>query len=110
MAARLNRRHSELVLKRIRTSQLVARLQDHALGTLKGPVGAAGGGAEKGESKPVEMTDSQVRAAIFLIERTIAKAENPRDINVAGSITLENLIVGIAESHDDSDTASVPTH
>lgn len=79
MAARLNRRHSELVLARIKTSQLVNRLQDNALGNLKN---------SKGES--IQMTEGQVRSATFLVERTLAKAENPKDINL--NLSLENLI------------------
>lgn len=69
MAARLNRMHSELVLKRIRTSQLVNRLQDAALGKF-------------------DMTRTQVAAAVFLIERTIARAEAPKDLNLTGNITV----------------------
>lgn len=33
------------------------------------------------------MTDSQVRSACFLIERTLAKASNPLDVNVNGNLT-----------------------
>jgi hypothetical protein len=110
MAARLNRRHSELVLRRIKTSNLVERLQAHAMGKLTGPV-YEDGKAVPGKSRPVEMSDSQVRATIFLIERTIAKAENPRDINVSGSVTLEQLITGAAaEVPDDADAASRTAH
>lgn len=68
MAARLNRNHSELVLKRIKTSQLVNRLQDNAFGK-------------------IELTDGQIASAKFLIERTVAKAVMPQDINVNGNLT-----------------------
>jgi len=93
---------------------MVSRLQSHAMGTLTGASGCKAGepaGATKGESHAVAMTDSQVRAAIFLIERTIARAENPRDINVAGHVTLERLITGaLEESEHDADQPSRSTH
>lgn len=71
MAARLNPRHSELVLKRIKTSQLINRLQDNALGEFN-------------------MDPTAAANARFLIERTLAKAESPRQLNV--SLSLAELI------------------
>jgi hypothetical protein len=68
MAARLNRNHSELVLKRIKTSQLVNRLQDNAFGK-------------------IELTEGQIQCAKFLIERTVAKAVMPQDLNINGNLT-----------------------
>jgi hypothetical protein len=53
MAARLNRRHTEMVLKKIQASQLINRLQDHVLGV-------------------VEMKDSQIRAADILLKKVLA--------------------------------------
>jgi hypothetical protein len=82
MAIRLNRNHSELVLKRIKTSQLVNRLQDHTFGTLTGPPTE-----EYPKGRPIQMTDSQVRSACFLIERTLAKAVLPQDLNINGNLT-----------------------
>jgi hypothetical protein len=40
MAARLNPRHQGMVREKIKTSQLVNRLTDHALGLLKKPMDA----------------------------------------------------------------------
>lgn len=71
MATRLNRNHSELVIRRIKTSQLVNRLQDNALGKIE------------------PLSRSQVASATFLIERTLAKAVMPQDINLKGDITVE---------------------
>lgn len=82
MAQRLNRNHSESVIKRIKTSQLVNRLQDHAFGTLKGPPTE-----DDPEGRPILLTDGQIRAACFLIERTLAKAVLPQDINLNGNLT-----------------------
>lgn len=80
MAARLNRNHTASVLERIRLSNLVARLQDNALGKLKGRTGGF-----------VEMTDGQIRSACFLIERRLARAEAPKTLNLdfAGKIQIE---------------------
>lgn len=84
MAARLNRMDTERVLARIKLSQLVNRLQDNALGNLK---------ITKGEKKGEQtwMTEGQLRSAIFLIERKMGKAENPKDLNLnfAGRIEVE---------------------
>ena len=55
MAARLNRRHQSSVREKIRTSQLINRLQDHMLGKL-------------------ELSMSQVRAATYLIDQAIGTA------------------------------------
>lgn len=73
MAVRLNARHSESCLKRIRTSQLLNRVQEHALGKLT-------------------MQKTELQAACFLIERTLAKAEAPKDINLNAQVTLVDLI------------------
>jgi hypothetical protein len=73
MAARLNPRHSELVLKRIKTSQLVNRLQDNALGQF-------------------EMDPTAAANARFLIERTLARAAEKKDISITGQLNLTQLI------------------
>jgi hypothetical protein len=70
MATRLNRNHSESCLKRIRTSQLINRVQNHALGK-------------------EEMTKTEITAACFLIERTLAKAVAPQDLNLKGNVTVQ---------------------
>ncbi len=69
---RLNPRNTDAVLAKIKTIQLTNRLQNHALGKLKKP-----------------MEDSQVRAASFLIERLLARAAAPLDLNVNGTIIVE---------------------
>jgi hypothetical protein len=73
MAERLNKNHSESCLKRIRTSQLLNRVQDHALGQ-------------------VEMSKTELTAACFLIERTLAKAEAPKELKVSGELTLVEIL------------------
>lgn len=54
MAARLDRRHSELSKERIKTTLLLERVQSHAFGDL-------------------EMTPSQLQAAFGLLDRTVPK-------------------------------------
>lgn len=83
MAERHNKLDTERVLSRIRISQLVRRLQNNALGQLKSPKG-----------DPVAMTDGQIRSAMFLIERKLARAESPKKLDVSGTLTLERLIAG----------------
>lgn len=75
MAARLNPRHSELVLKRIKTSQLVNRLQDNALGEF-------------------EMDPTAAANARFLIERTLAKAEAPKQLDVNAEVRF-TVVTGV---------------
>jgi hypothetical protein len=78
MAARLNRNHSEQVLERIRLSNLVTRLQKNALRQLRNP----------NDNSVVSMTEGEIRSAIFLIERKLAKAEAPKDLNVNGTLNI----------------------
>jgi len=80
MAERLNKLDTERVLRRIKLSQLVSRLQNNALGLLKSP---------NDRKKEVQMTDSQIRSATFLVERAMAKAVAPQDINLQGNLTVE---------------------
>jgi len=84
MAARLNRLDTARVLQRIKLSQLVNRLQDNAMGKLKITVGE-----RKGE--PCCMNEGQISSAKFLIERCLARAEAPKDLNLnfAGRIEVE---------------------
>lgn len=60
MAARLNPRHQTAVREKIRGSQLVNRLQEHAL---------ARAGTKAGLKKL--MTDAQVRAAMGLLAKCV---------------------------------------
>jgi hypothetical protein len=79
MAKRLNPRHSDLVVKRIQTSQLINRLQDNALGEF-------------------DMDPTAAANARFLIERTLAKAEAPRQLNV--NLSLSDLIKQSVDARD----------
>lgn len=79
MAARLNRHHSASVLERIQLSNLVTRLQKNALRQLRNP---------NNTEEVIMMTDGEIRSATFLIERKLARAEAPKDLNLTGSITV----------------------
>lgn len=63
MAARLNPRNQESVKQKIQASQLVNRLQKHALGE-------------------IEMTPTQVDSAKFLLNKRISNA--PTEMNLGG--------------------------
>lgn len=76
MAARYRTWTPEIVRQRIRTSMLVRRLMDQATGK-------------------IEMTDNQLAAAKFLVERVVPRAEAKKDVNVSGTLTLAQL-VGLA--------------
>jgi len=84
MAARLNRMHSNQVLERIQLSNLVTRVQKHALRQLKNP----------NDGTEISMTDGELRAALFLIERKLARAEAPKKLEVSGTVTLAELVTG----------------
>lgn len=52
MAARLNRRHQDMVRDKIQASQLINRLEDHALGS-------------------VELSQTQIKAIEILLKKTL---------------------------------------
>ena len=84
MATRLNKRHSDSCRTRIKTSQLINRLQKHALGKLK-----------------IAMTDSQRDAAKFLISQTMAKPAQTiiQDITTRTAVELtDEQLADIATS------------
>lgn len=76
MAARLNRMHTADVLKKIQVSRLITLLQDDAFGKLKHGVG------EGKEAQSYELSAGRSANARFLIERILAKAEAPKDLNL----------------------------
>lgn len=70
MAERLNRNHSESCIKRIKASQLLNRIQNHGLGL-------------------EDMTKTQLQAACFLVERILARAVAPQDVNLKANVTVQ---------------------
>ena len=74
MAARLHLRHQDEVRRKIQTSQLINRLQDHGLGK-------------------IELSQTQVRAAEILLRKTIpdiSAVEIAADIQ--GEMTISHKI------------------
>lgn len=69
MAARLNPRHSEMVRAKIRTSQLINRLQDEALGK-------------------IELSDGERESAKFLINKSLANPPEQKDVNLNGQLNV----------------------
>lgn len=72
MAARLNPRHQDMVREKIRASQLINRLMDHALGE-------------------VDMSATQVRAAEALLKKCLPdlKSSDDRITHEAGDSVRE---------------------
>jgi len=67
---------------------MLSRLQKHVLGEL-------------------ELSAEQITAAKFLIERTVPRAEAPREVHHSGSLTLEQLITG--QVNDGDDVGDIPS-
>lgn len=63
----------EIVRERIRTSKLVERLIKHSLGE-------------------VEMSPQQAASLRFAIERVIPRAEAPKQLDITGRLTLDQLL------------------
>ena len=76
MAARIDGMHTERVRARIRTSQLVTRLQNHAL-----------------NRKGVKMTDSQIKAAAIILGK--AMSNPPEALNLTSGSDGEALKIVI---------------
>jgi len=70
MAARLNPRHSDMVRAKIRTSQLINRLQDEGLGKIK-------------------LTDGERDSAKFLINKSLANPAQPVALEGDAKIIVE---------------------
>lgn len=71
VGVRLNPRHSEMVRQKIRASQLVHALQNHALGRERN-----------------EMKATQIDAAKFLLTRILAPAPEQKDVNLTGGFAI----------------------
>lgn len=69
MAVRLNPRNAESTRQKIQTTQLVKRLQDHALGK-------------------IEMTATQIDSAKFLINKRMPNPPEQKDVNLNGNLNV----------------------
>ena len=72
MAARIRKHHQEEVKAKIQASQLVNRLQNHALGE-------------------IDMTSTQVESAKFLLNKLISNAPTEVDQTHSGTVKFEWL-------------------
>lgn len=61
----------EIVRQRIKTTQLLKRLQDHVIDPSK-----------------VKMKPTQLKAAMFLLSRVVGPPPEPQDLNVNGNLTV----------------------
>lgn len=77
MAARLNPRNSEAIMRKIRAAQLLEKLQNHVL-------------------EHEEMAKSQVTAATWLLERILARAEAPKQLDINGNLNL-TVMTGVPQ-------------
>lgn len=78
MAARLRAKHQDDVRTKIQTSQLINRLQNHALGTSE-----------------IELTSSQLKAIEILLRKSIPDLSSVQmDANVDGSLTVQIIKYG----------------
>jgi hypothetical protein len=67
MAARLNRRHQDLVREKIKAAMVIGRLERHVEGE-------------------IELSSTQVQAAKILLDKTISNAQT--DLNIQGNVTV----------------------
>jgi hypothetical protein len=74
------------VTDRIKVSHLVNILQRNGLGQLRKSVRDPVTG--KRRKVPYFLEDSQVRSAIFLIDRVLPRATAPQDVNLLGNVTV----------------------
>jgi hypothetical protein len=88
MATRLNNRHQESVKAKIQASQLINRVQKHALGEL-------------------ELTPTQLDANKFLINKIISNAPTEQYTELAGEIGIREIKRVIIDSADDTDSESI---
>jgi hypothetical protein len=73
MAARISRRHSDLVREKIRASVIIDRLQKHVLGEL-------------------EMTPTQVAAANSLLDRSVPKLSQIQHVGDEAGGPVKHLV------------------
>ena len=85
MAARINKKHDDATRAKIRTSQLVNRLTNHALG-----------GVDPKTKKPIELTVTQVKAIEILLRKALPDLKSiTGDIN--HTLTHEQALAELDE-------------
>ena len=74
MAARLNRRHQEMIREKIRASQLVNRLESHVL-------------------DDVDMSNTQIQAALGLLKKCVPDLRQSDDtLDIKGELGVRKIV------------------
>lgn len=81
MAARLNPFNQESVKEKIQATQLVKRLQDHALGN-------------------IEMLPTQIDSAKFLLNKRLSNAATEVKQELSGDLTINKIVREIVNAND----------
>ncbi len=90
MAARINRRHQQMVRDKVRASQLVNRLENHVL--------------PDDEGQTVDMTPTQLSAALGLLKKCVPDLKQSDDtLTVDGKVGIENYIVNFKDGDSSKD-------
>ena len=85
MAARLRQTHQEEVKEKIQTSQLINRLNNHIDGT-------------------IELSNSQIDAIKFLINKRLSNAPTEIDQNITGELSITHIARSIIDPANDTNT------
>lgn len=72
MAARLKPRHQQEIKDKIQTTQLIKRLNNHIDGT-------------------IELSNSQIDAIKFLVNKTLSNAPTEIDQNITGALDITKI-------------------
>jgi len=84
MAARLNRRHSDMVRTKIQATQLINRLQNHALGL-----------------EPIELKPSQLKAIEILLKKSVPDLQSVEVTGDSDAPVAFKVITGIPNKSDE---------
>ena len=85
MAARLRQTHQEEVKEKIQTSQLINRLNNHIDGK-------------------IELSNSQIDAIKFLINKRLSNAPTEIDQNITGDLSITHIARSIIDPTNNTNT------
>ena len=90
MAARLNKRHGDMVRTKIQTSQLLNRLTDHAFGK-------------------IELETNQIRSIEILLNKALPNLQAVAVANIDQPEDVTGFLIKMINGTDDRDTPSLPS-
>lgn len=90
MAARLNKRHGDMVRTKIQTSQLLNRLTDHAFGK-------------------IELETNQIRSIEILLNKALPNLQAVAVANIDQPEDVTGFLIKMINGTDDRDTSSLPS-